>query len=62
MTLHYKAEIVRVALRDYSNAHTSAGIRPAERVKSLIGSLDSGISELAEQRRAYIIESLARAK
>jgi metal-responsive CopG/Arc/MetJ family transcriptional regulator len=56
------SEIVRAALRDYLNAQTSAGIRPAERVKSLIGSLDSGISELAEQHRAYIIESLTRAK
>jgi metal-responsive CopG/Arc/MetJ family transcriptional regulator len=56
------SEIVRVALRDYLNAHTSGGVRPAERVKGLIGSLDSGISDLAEQHRAYIIESLTRAK
>jgi metal-responsive CopG/Arc/MetJ family transcriptional regulator len=56
------SEIVRVALRDYLNAHSSAGLRPAERVKGLIGSLDSGISDLAEQHRAYIIESLTRAK
>jgi hypothetical protein len=37
-------------------------VRPAERVKGLIGSLDSGNSDLAEQHRAYIIESLTRAK
>jgi metal-responsive CopG/Arc/MetJ family transcriptional regulator len=56
------SEIVRAALRDYLNAQTKSGPRPAERVKGLIGSLDSGISDLAEQHRAYIIESLTRAE
>jgi metal-responsive CopG/Arc/MetJ family transcriptional regulator len=56
------SEIVRVALREYLNAHGSQGMRPADRVKGLIGSLDSGISDLAEQHRAYILESLTRAK
>jgi metal-responsive CopG/Arc/MetJ family transcriptional regulator len=54
------SEIVRAALRDYLNAQSKSGPRPAERVKGLIGSLDSGISDLAEQHRAYIIESLTR--
>jgi metal-responsive CopG/Arc/MetJ family transcriptional regulator len=56
------SEIVRAALRDYLNAQTKSGPRAAERVKSLIGSVSSGISDLAEQHRAYIIESLTRAK
>ncbi|HEX4024270.1 MAG TPA: hypothetical protein VHX52_06130 [Steroidobacteraceae bacterium] len=34
----------------------------AERVRGLIGSLESGIEDLAEQHRAYIIESLTRAR
>jgi metal-responsive CopG/Arc/MetJ family transcriptional regulator len=55
------SEIVRAALRDYLNAPTNSSPRPAERVRGLIGSLDSGISDLAEQHRAYLIESLTRA-
>jgi len=56
------SDIVRAALRDYLHAQGSSGLRPAERVKSLIGSLESGISDLAEEHRAYIIESLTRAE
>jgi metal-responsive CopG/Arc/MetJ family transcriptional regulator len=56
------SEIVRVALRDYLNAHGSKGLRAGERAKYLIGSLESGISDLAERHREYIIESLTRAK
>jgi len=56
------SEIVRAALRDYLNAQTQCGPRPAERVKGLIGSVNSGISDLAEQHRAYILESLTRAE
>jgi metal-responsive CopG/Arc/MetJ family transcriptional regulator len=56
------SEIVRAALGDYLNAQTKSGPRPAERVRGLIGSLNSGIADLAEQHRAYIIESLTRAE
>jgi hypothetical protein len=34
--------------------------RPAERVRALIGSLDSGVPDRAEGHRAYILESLQR--
>jgi len=44
------SEIVRAALRNYLNASASAP-RPAERVRELIGSLDSGLPDLAEQHR-----------
>lgn len=56
------SEIVRAALRDYLSAPSAAGPRPAERVRGLIGSLDSGLPDLAEQHRKYIIESLTRGK
>lgn len=55
------SEIVRAALRDYLGTQP-AGSRPAERVRGLIGSLESGIPDLGEQHRAYIIESLSRGK
>jgi metal-responsive CopG/Arc/MetJ family transcriptional regulator len=56
------SDIVRAALRDYLNAPSTSGPRPAERVRGLIGSLDSGLPDLAEQHRKYIIESLTRGK
>ncbi|MBX3703599.1 MAG: ribbon-helix-helix protein, CopG family [Steroidobacteraceae bacterium] len=56
------SDIVRAALRDYLNAPAAAGIRPAERVRALIGSLDSGVADLAEQHREYLIESLSRGR
>ena len=56
------SDIVRAALREYLNAPKASGLRPAERVRGLIGSLDSGLPDLAEQHRKYIIESLKRGK
>jgi hypothetical protein len=56
------SDIVRNALRDYLNVPSSTGPRAAERVRGLIGSLDSGVADLAERHRDYIIESLTRAR
>jgi metal-responsive CopG/Arc/MetJ family transcriptional regulator len=56
------SEIVRLALREYLGTTTPSRTRPADRVRSLIGSLDSGIPDLAEKHRAYIIESLRRGR
>jgi hypothetical protein len=56
------SDIVRAALRDYLNAPSASGPSPAERVRGLIGSLDSDVPDLAEQHRKYIIESLTRGK
>jgi predicted transcriptional regulator len=44
------SEIVRLALREFLG--TASGARPADRVKSLIGSLESGVPDLAERHRA----------
>ncbi len=54
------SDIVRAALREYLQVGSSKGNRPAERVRGLIGSLESGLPNLAEQHRAYILESLKR--
>jgi metal-responsive CopG/Arc/MetJ family transcriptional regulator len=54
------SDIVRAALRDYLSAPAVSGTRPAERVRGLIGSLNSGVADLAEQHRKYVLESLTR--
>lgn len=56
------SEIVRLALREYLGATVRANVRPADRVRSLIGALDSGVPDLAEQHRAHIIASLRRGR
>jgi metal-responsive CopG/Arc/MetJ family transcriptional regulator len=56
------SEIVRAALREYLHVGSTGAARPAERVRALIGSLDSGVPDLAEEHRAYILESLQRAR
>jgi hypothetical protein len=40
----------------------SGNALPGERVRALIGSVDSGVVDLAEEYRAYILESLQRAR
>jgi metal-responsive CopG/Arc/MetJ family transcriptional regulator len=54
------SEIVRLALREFLRAPSHTGSRAADRVRSLIGSLESGIPDLAEKHRSYILESLKR--
>ena len=54
------SDVVRRALQNYLALPGDQDTRPAERVRDLIGSLDSGIPDLAEESRKYIIESLTR--
>lgn len=54
------SEIVRMALREFLRAQQQG--RPADRVKGLIGSLESGLPDLAENHRAYVLASLRRAR
>ena len=56
------SDIVRLALREYLGGPASSRARPADRVRSLIGSLESGVPDLAEKHRAYILESLRRGR
>ena len=56
------SEIVRLALREFLGASSGSGTRPADRVKGLIGSLESGVPDLAERNRTYILESLRRGR
>jgi hypothetical protein len=50
-----RSQIVRLALRHYLETLTSQP--PADRVRDLIGSLDSGIPDLAEDHRGHILKA-----
>ena len=56
------SDVVRLALREYLGVSPGPKLRPADCVRSLIGSLESGVPDLAENHRAYIIESLRRGR
>lgn len=57
-----RSDIVRLALHEYLGTSAQDRTRPADRVRGLIGSLESGVSDLAEKHRAHIIESLRRGR
>lgn len=53
------AEVVRMALRAFLRVDAEE-TAPAERVRGLLGSLDTGTPDLAERHREYVLESLER--
>jgi Arc/MetJ-type ribon-helix-helix transcriptional regulator len=52
------SDVVRMALQAFLHVGGRAGGKPAERVRHLIGSLNSGVPDLAERHREYIIAAL----
>jgi len=56
------SELVRQALRSYLETPANRQQRPAARIRHLVGSLESGIPDLAERHREYVIESLSRGR
>ncbi len=55
-----RSEIVRMALSRFLELESRNRDRPAERVRHLIGSLETGLPDLAQCHREYILESLKR--
>jgi hypothetical protein len=49
--------VVRMALEAFLQGAPSAG-KPAKRAKRLIGSLASGVPDLAERHREYVLAAL----
>ena len=55
-----RSEIVRMALQRYLMVGTEAS--PAERVRELLGSLETGAADLLANQREAILESLTRGR
>ena len=55
------SEVVRMALREFLAGSSPAG-RPAERVRHLLGSLESGVPGLAERHREEVLASIRRGR
>ena len=56
------SEVVRMALREYLAHPAPDGGRPVDRVRGLLGSLDSGIPDLGRKGRAATLESVKRGR
>ena len=56
------SDVVRMALEAFLRGGEQAGQKPSERVAPLIGSLASGVPDLAERHREYVLESLTRGR
>ena len=52
------SEIVRMALRAFLQPTPGRDTSPADRVRGLVGCLESGVPYLAERHREYVVEFL----
>jgi Arc/MetJ-type ribon-helix-helix transcriptional regulator len=57
-TRRRRSEVIRLSLAAFLMPGGTRYGRPVDRVRGLIGSLESGIPDLAENHRKYILESL----
>ncbi len=55
-----RSEVVRMALREFLDLPPASSRPPSSRVRGLLGSLDSGVPDLAEKHREYLLEVLQR--
>ena len=56
------SDVVRLALRQFLMLPPAGRGRPADRVRHLVGSVASGVPDLARRHRAYIVKSLKNAR
>ena len=56
------SDVVRMALEAFLHTGGRMKQKPAARVRGLIGSLDSGVPDLAERHREYLIKALKRGR
>jgi len=55
-----RSEVVRMALEQF--LHSKSLEPAAARVASLLGSVETGVADLAERHREYVLESLQRGR
>jgi Arc/MetJ-type ribon-helix-helix transcriptional regulator len=56
------SEVVRMAVAEFLQIPEQPEERPAERVRDLIGSLESGVPDLAIRHREYLLKKLRRGR
>ncbi|MBF0541196.1 MAG: hypothetical protein HQK91_07075 [Nitrospirae bacterium] len=59
--LHLKrSDIVRIALEKFTKDNLDNDTSPYERVKDLIGSVSTGIPDLGQEHRKYLLERIKK--
>ena len=53
-----RSDVVRLALEQYLN--TEPEIRPVERVRDLLGRIESGVPDLGQRHREHLVQRLRR--
>jgi Arc/MetJ-type ribon-helix-helix transcriptional regulator len=56
------SEVVRMAVTEFLQVADQSAEPPAKRVQHLIGSVESGIPDLAVRHRAYVLKKLRRGR
>ena len=56
------AEVVRMAVAEFLQISDEPTESPAQRVKHLIGSLETGVPDLALRHREYVLKKLRRGR
>lgn len=56
------SDVVRMALEAFLQGAPPTDRKPAERVEHLIGSVSSGVPDLAERHREYVLAALRHAR
>ena len=56
------SDVVRMALEAFLQGAPQVDGKPAERVAHLLGSLSSGVPDLAERHREYVLAALKHAR
>jgi hypothetical protein len=56
------SEVVRIAVSEFLQLSDSPTEKPLERVRDLIGSLESGIPDLATRHREHLVNKLRRGR
>ena len=57
-TRRKRSEIVRLALDHFLGLGAAGKVPPRDRVRNLVGSLETGIPDLAARHREYLLDSL----
>ena len=56
-----RSDVVRMALRKFADEFQENGERPYEKVKNLLGVVESGIPDLGSDHRKHLLERIKRA-
>jgi predicted transcriptional regulator len=56
------SDVVRLAIQQFLGADEAAPLRHADRVRELLGAVESGVPDLAVRHRHYVLETLKRGR